>query len=231
MEPLLQVLRNDCHQRALPSDAKPRTTTPEPIFAPAFSASSRSIEASTPSTFLGDDRYALDDRLASPQCRRSASCADLRFRLPVRVRAAAAGRAAALIARVSSCRGARSIWERSLEQVFVFFKPQVGAESGQRFDAANAGGDAGFGDNFEEPDIAGHSGVGAAAKFLADVGNRNDPDLLRIFLAKKRERAAGNGFVDFHDLRLNRQIPEDDLIDLLLRFPRISRSVSGAKWV
>ena len=65
---------------AFPLEAKPRTTTPEPIFVPVFSATSRNIEASMPSTLWEMTRIPLISRAVSA---RLPSCEFADFRLSV----------------------------------------------------------------------------------------------------------------------------------------------------
>ena len=68
----------------------------------------------------------------------------------------------------------------------------------------------GFANNLEQADIAGHLGVRAAAKFHADVWNRNDANLLLILFAEKSERAAAIASLISMTSCLDRQVLEDD---------------------
>ncbi len=97
---------------ALPSDASPRTTTPDPIFEPAPSASSRSIPGSTPSTFRAITATPLTssgDSIRFPIW----DFALLRFNVSNSFSKALCWSISRLTAFVSSPRGARSAWGQS----------------------------------------------------------------------------------------------------------------------
>src|SRR5262249_55168946 len=101
------------------------------------------------------------------------------------------------------------------QEVLVFFQTLVSPKSGQGLNPSNAGGDTGFQYNLEKSDAARHFGVGSAAQLHTDVGNRNDADLLCIFLAEKRHCAGGEGLIQSHNFGFNGQILKHDAIDLL----------------
>src|SRR5262249_30149850 len=87
--------------------------------------------------------------------------------------------------------------------------------SGERLDPPDARRDARFADDLEQTDISGHLCMCAPAQFHADFRNRNDPNLLLVFLSEKRERPFGDSFTHVHDAGLYRQVSETALIDLL----------------
>src|SRR5262249_2711115 len=81
------------------------------------------------------------------------------------------------------------------EHFGLFLEMFQGAGAGDGFDAAYAGGDGTFANDFQDADIADAMDVGAAAEFLgveaawgAFVWNRDDPDVgVGIFVAEKGE--------------------------------------------
>ena len=76
------------------------------------------------------------------------------------------------------------------DKIFVFFQPHVGAESRKCFNSSHTCSNAGLADNLEKAHIPGHLCMRSAAEFLADIGDRDDANLLSIAFAEKCDRAA-----------------------------------------
>ena len=82
---------------------------------------------------------------------------------------------------------------------------EVAAESSERadaadgFDAAHAGGDGAFADDFDEADFAGGGGVRAAAELGGEVADADDADLVAVLFAEERHGVElVDGDVDGH---------------------------------
>ena len=69
---------------------------------------------------------------------------------------------------------------------------------GQRLDAAHAGGDAAFGDDLEQADVAGAADVGAAAQLGRGVAHPQHAHALAVLLAEQRHRAEIERFLHAH---------------------------------
>src|SRR5579875_306916 len=68
------------------------------------------------------------------------------------------------------------------------------------FDAADAGRDAAFIDDFEEADIARAPDMGAATEFAAETGDSDNTDAIAVFLAKERHSACIESLIEVHDV-------------------------------
>src|SRR5436190_16392898 len=102
------------------------------------------------------------------------------------------------------------------DQVFVFLQADIGAETCKSFNSPNSRSDARLSDDFEHADVAGHLRVRSAAQLHTDFGYRHDANLLLVFLAEESERAFADSLVDFHDFGFDRDVAEDNPIDLFL---------------
>ena len=110
------------------------------------------------------------------------------------------------------------------------------AGAGDGFDAADAGGDGLFADNFQYADVADAVNVRAAAKFLAvkaarrvGIGNGHHAHVvLGIFVAEKSERAGGQRIFQRGDVGFHGGVDADFVVHLLLDVAEFLR-VDGAK--
>jgi hypothetical protein len=87
--------------------------------------------------------------------------------------------------------------------------------TGHRLDAPDAGGDAGFGDDLEQADVATAADVHAAAEFLRRADGQH-AHFVAVFLAEEHHRARPLRFLDRHDACLGRGIGKNLVIDEVL---------------
>src|SRR5262252_48839 len=91
-----------------------------------------------------------------------------------------------------------------LQDFGLFLEMLERAEAGHGFDAADAGGDGLFTDDFEDADVADVVNMNPAAEFFrvkasrgAFVGNGNDADVgVRVFVSEKSERAGSKRVIE-----------------------------------
>ena len=99
----------------------------------------------------------------------------------------------------------------------------VGGLAGDGFEAAGAGGDCSFGDDFNEADFAGGGNVGAAAEFAAVTASVHDAHGLAVFLAEEGEGAFGF-FVELGFVGGDGGVFEDALVDETLDLTELGGS-------
>ena len=73
-------------------------------------------------------------------------------------------------------------------------------------------------DDLEEADIAGAADVGAAAEFLAEIGNHDHANIGSVFLAEERHRAGGDGLIERHDVGGHFGVAKNLFVDEALDF-------------
>ena len=73
-----------------------------------------------------------------------------------------------------------------------FPKMQAQGFAAHGFDAADAGGDGGFVEDFEVADLVGVADVGASAEFLGEVADGDDADGVAVFVAEELEDGVGS---------------------------------------
>ena len=93
-----------------------------------------------------------------------------------------------------------------------------GAFAGDGFDAAHAGRNAAFVNDLADADIAGARDMRAAAKLFAEIGDRNDAHSVAVFFAEQRHGAGGDGYIERHDVGVDRDVLEDLMIHEPLDF-------------
>ena len=86
------------------------------------------------------------------------------------------------------------------------------AVSGERFDAPDPRGDAGFADNFKKSDIAGFGSMGTTAKFFAEIRQRDHPHTIAVLFFKKCGGAGFESVFSFHFIGMRGDIFADTTI-------------------
>src|SRR5690606_11455355 len=111
----------------------------------------------------------------------------------------------------------------SLAQLlFRFVDPVQRRLAGNSLDASHAGGDAAFGGDAEQADIAGTLDVGPPAEFNGEAAaHGQDANLVAVFLTEQRHGALGLGGLDVGDFDFHRRVGADLVIDDALQLPQL----------
>ena len=88
--------------------------------------------------------------------------------------------------------------DHAVKRRALLLRPLDGARAGHRFNPADAGRDAAFGENHEKPDVAGGVDVRAAAQLHAEARHADDPDLVAVLFPEQRHGAGRDRLLRRH---------------------------------